>query len=194
MTRAKSPCSGIDPAEAGGKPALPDRHRSPVVRDVPPPQRVRARPPVRRLLRPHRAIPDEVIHARRAPGEARCARQVALGRAAAETRPRARSRRRPRAPLPRRADDGVRPGRAARRLGDDPFAACARKDGAADDALPRRGRAARRPRRRPSRRRDHRARHARRARRRARDGDPGTASTDATSSSRPTSRRASSTS
>ena len=46
---------------------------------------------------------------------------------------------------------GLRPGRAARGLGDDPLAARARQDDPADDALPRRGRAARRPRRRPAR-------------------------------------------
>ena len=61
------------------------------------------------------------------------------------------ARRRPRAPLPRRADDRLRPRRAPRRLGDDPLAARARQDDPADDALPRRGGAARRPRRRPAR-------------------------------------------
>ena len=56
-----------------------------------------------------------------------------------------RARRRPGARLPRRADDRVRPGGAPERLGARPLAARARQDGAADDALPGRGAAARRP-------------------------------------------------
>ncbi len=47
---------------------------------------------------------------------------------------------------------GLRPGGAAQRLGADPLAPRARQDHPADDALPRRGAAARRPRRRAARR------------------------------------------
>ena len=60
----------------------------------------------------------------------------------------------PGARLPRRADDRLRPRRAPQRLGARALAARAREDGAADDALPRRGAAARRPRRRDRRGRD----------------------------------------
>ena len=49
--------------------------------------------------------------------------------------------------LPRRADDRVRPGRPSPRVGARPRALLGWDDGAADDALPRRGRAPRRPRR-----------------------------------------------
>ena len=49
--------------------------------------------------------------------KARRARAHALGRPAAAARLRARARRRPRADLPRRADDGLRPRRAARGVG-----------------------------------------------------------------------------
>ena len=88
--------------------------------------------------------------ARRAPGEGGRARQDALGRPEAAARPRHRARRRPRPRLPRRADDGLRPAGAPRGVGDDPLPPLARQDRAAHDALPRRGRAARRPRRRPA--------------------------------------------
>ena len=72
----------------------------------------------------------------------------ALGRPEAAPRPRARARRQPGADLPRRADDGLRPRGAAHGLGDDPQPPLARHDRPAHDPLPRRGRAARRPRRR----------------------------------------------
>ena len=61
--------------------------------------------------------------------------------------------------------DGLRPGGAAQRLGDDPLAEGSREDDCPDDALPRRGPAARRPRRRPPRRPDRASRHAGRAHR-----------------------------
>ncbi len=174
--------------------ARPDRHRPPVVRDVPAPQRASS---TSRLFAGYYAAPrdpDEVITLVGLQEKRDALVKIAVGRSAAEARPRARSHRRPRAPLPRRADDGVRPCSAAGRVGDDPFAPRAREDGAADDALPRRGRAARRPRGRPPRRRDRRARHARGARRRARDGDPVPPRRTRHRRSRPTSRRASCTS
>ena len=68
---------------------------------------------------------------------------------------------------------GFDPGARRTRLGDDSQPALARQDDPADDALPRRGRAARRPRRRAARRRDRARRGAVRAdRRRGRDRDP----------------------
>ena len=77
-------------------------------------------------------------------------------------------------------------------LGDDPLAARARQDDPADHALPRRGRAARRPRRRPARRGDRRDRAAGRAHRsRAPRPRSATARTATRSCSTPTSRRAS---
>ena len=74
------------------------------------------------------------------------ARTHALGRPAAAAGLRARARRRPRADLPRRADDGVRPGGAAGGVGRRARAARPRQDDPADHALPRRGAGARRPR------------------------------------------------
>ena len=106
---------------------------------------------------------DEVIDLVGLDREARRAREDAVGRTEATARPRRRARRRSRSRLPRRADDRLRPGRAPRGLGDDPLAALARQDGAADDALPRRGGAARRPRRGDARGRDRHDRHAARA-------------------------------
>ncbi|CAA9523712.1 MAG: Efflux ABC transporter, ATP-binding protein, partial [uncultured Solirubrobacteraceae bacterium] len=71
----------------------------------------------------------------------------AVGRPAAAAGPRPGARRRPRADLPRRAHDGLRPGGAPGGLGDDPVAGRPRQDRPADHALPRRGAGAVRPRR-----------------------------------------------
>ena len=105
--------------------------------------------------------------ARRAEREGRRAHPHALGRPAAPARLRARADRRPRADLPRRADDRLRPGGAPRRPGD---AIRSLQDlgktVAADDALPRRGAGALRPRRDRQGRADPRRGRARRARRR----------------------------
>ena len=109
---------------------------------------------------------DEVIELVGLDGEARRTRQDAVGGPEATARPRHRARRRPRSRLPRRADDGVRPRSATLGLGDDPLAALAREDDPADDALPRRGAATRRPGRRPPGRQDRDARGRRRADRR----------------------------
>ncbi len=65
--------------------------------------------------------------------------------------------------LPRRADHRARPAVARRGVEQRPGARRAGHDGAAHDAVPRRGRAARRPDRDPARGPDHRERHARRA-------------------------------
>ena len=74
--------------------------------------------------------------------------------------------RRSRAGLPRRADDRLRSGGAARGLGDDPRARRPRQDRPAHDALPRRGAGAVRPRRDRQGRADPRRRRAGPARRR----------------------------
>ena len=104
--------------------------------------------------------------ARRPRREARARVRDALGRPEAAARPRARPDRRSRAPLPRRADDRLRPRSAPRSLGHDPLAALARQDDPPHHALPRRGGAARRPRRRPAGGTDRRARQAGGAQRR----------------------------
>ena len=84
--------------------------------------------------------------ARRPPRRARARRP--LRRPAPPARPRARHRRRPRADLPRRADDRLRPGRAPPVVGDDRQPARARQVDPADHALHGGGAAPRRPRRR----------------------------------------------
>ena len=116
---------------------------------------------------------DEVIGLVGPRGEARREGEDALGRPEAPARPRRRARRRPRPRLPRRADDGLRPGRAPERVDARPLAPRARQDDPADDPLPRRGAAAGRPRRRAARRRDRPARQAVGADRSGRQGrDP----------------------
>ena len=72
-------------------------------------------------------------------------------RSAAPPRPGARHRRASGAAVPRRADDGLRPGGAAQRVGARAPAVLRRHHRAADDPLPRRGRAPGRPRRRAGR-------------------------------------------
>ena len=104
--------------------------------------------------------------ARRARRQGGRTREDPLGRAEAAARPRRRARRRSRARLPRRADDRLRPVCAAHGVGPRPLAALARQDDPADDALPRRGAAARRPRRGDPRGRADPHRHAARADRR----------------------------
>ena len=97
-------------------------------------------------LYPHPRDPDEVIALVGLRGEAGRQRAQAVRRPAAAAGPGAGAGRRPGADLPRRADDRLRPGGAARRLGHDPLAARPRQDGGADHALPRRGPGAGRPR------------------------------------------------
>ena len=82
----------------------------------------------------------------------------AVRRPAPPARRRARARRRPRADLPRRADDRLRPGRAPRRVGGRHRPARARQDDPAHHPLHGGGRAARRPDRRHGPRRDRRRR------------------------------------
>ena len=84
-----------------------------------------------RALRPHR---------RRRP-----AREDVLGRHAPAPGPRGRARLPPAGDLPRRADHGPGPARAAEHVGDDRGARRRGHDGAADDAVPRGGRPARGP-------------------------------------------------
>src|SRR5215216_1885936 len=147
---------GPRPAAAGA--ARADRDRAPVERALPAPDRARGGQSLGRLL--PRAARRRGDDRGDGPGGRRGAPHGhALGRPAAAAGLRARARRRPRARLPRRAHDGLRPGRAAPGLGHGALAPAARQDGAADDALPRRGPGARRPRR------DHQGRrHPRRGR------------------------------
>ena len=84
----------------------------------------------------------------------------ALRRAAAAARDRARARARPRDRVPRRADDRARPAGAPQPLGRDPRGRGREPHRRPDDALPRRGRDAVRPRRDHGRRAHHRARLA----------------------------------
>ena len=153
---------GHDPQRPG--PRLPGAHRRRAAAVGALAERHGARDAhdVRRLLRAF-ARRRRGDRPRRARVEARRARQDAVRRPEAPARPRGRARRRSGPRLPRRADHRLRPGRAPRGVGDDPLAARARQDGAADDALPRRGGAAGRPRRRDARGRDRPRRHAARA-------------------------------
>ena len=113
-----------------------------------PPGRHRARRRAARALRPHRR--------RRARGE------DLLRRHAPPARPRGRAGRQAARAVPRRADDGPGPAQPRRAVGDDRGPRRRRHHGPADDAVPRRGRAARRPHRghrpRPRDRRRHRRR------------------------------------
>ena len=164
---------GEDPQQADRRLARAGRRRAPVLVALPEPDGARE---------PRRSSPatttsprdaDEVIEivglAEKA--DARCRtlsggqkRRLDLGLGAD---------RQPGAALPRRADHRLRPGRAPRGVGDDPEPPLARHDDPAHDALPRRGRAALRPRRRAARRADRPRRHPGGADRRERaDRDP----------------------
>ena len=114
--------------------------------------------------------PDELLELVGLGGGRRSARAHAVGRAAQAARPGARPGRLARAAVPRRADDGVRSRGSEGRVGDDPPARRGGHHGAPDDALPRRGRDARRSRDRAARRdgSSPRGRRARSARSRAR--------------------------
>ena len=157
---------GEDPQRARPGLARAARRRPAVVVALPEPDRAREPRASSPATTATRATPDEVIEIVGLDREGRRALPDALGRPEAPARPRPRADRQPRADLPRRADDRLRPRRAPRRLGDDPQPPLARHDDPADDALPRRGRAARRPGRRAPRRRDRARRHAGRADRR----------------------------
>ena len=151
---------------AHGRPRLarPPRHRAPGDRAGVQPHRARVPAPLRRLLlRPAR--PRRGARPRRARRERGAAHRPPVGRPAAAPRRRARARRRPGADLPRRADDRVRPGRAAAHVGGRRRPARARQDDPPDHALHGGGRAARRPDRRHGPRRGRRRGHARDARR-----------------------------
>ena len=112
---AASPCSAWTPGRATGA-ARADRHRAAVQRAVPAPDRARGGQP---LGRPLAAAARRRGDDRASPGS-RLGREAdahALGRPAAAARLRARAGRRPRARLPRRADDRLRPRRAAPGVG-----------------------------------------------------------------------------
>ncbi len=152
--------------------AAAGRSRSPVVVALPEPDRTREPRAVRRLLRTA-ARGGRDRRDRRPRREGKRASADAVGRTEAAARSRARTRRGSRAAVSRRADHRLRSRRAACRLGDDPQSPLAGDNDPAHDALPRRGRAARRPRGGPSKRRDHPRRLSGRAdRRRLGDGDP----------------------
>ena len=124
--------------------ARADRRRPPGVGHAGRADGARGAPDVRRVLR-EAARHRRGDRARRPRGEVRRAGKDALGRAETPARPRHRTRRRPRAPVPRRADHRFRSGRAPHGLGARALTARARQDDSPDDALPRRGAAARRP-------------------------------------------------
>ena len=111
--------------------------------------------------------------ARRSRREARRADPHALRRPAPTSRPGDGHRRSPGPVVPRRADDRLRPGGAPQRVGAGARAGERRDDRAADDPLPRRGRAPGRPGRRAGVRPARRRRHPGRAHRRRRRGDDG---------------------
>ena len=97
-------------------------------------------PAVRRLL-PQPAPARRGGVARRSRREGRCTGRLAVGWPAPPGRSGARDRRPTGAAVPRRADHRVRPVRPAPVVGPDRGARRRRHDGAAHDALPRRGRA-----------------------------------------------------
>ena len=144
---------GFDPGRVAARDAGAHRRRAAALRALAGADRARGAPGVRGLL-PAATRHRRGDRPRRPGGEARRAREDALGWPEAAARPGHRARRRSRAGVPRRAHDGLRPGGQARGLGDDQVAALAREDRRPDDALPRRGAAARRSRRRAARRRD----------------------------------------
>ena len=129
----------------------------------------RADPAARRLL-PAPPAGGRGHHPDRPGREGRRPGGHPVRRPEAPPRPRARHRRRPRPALPRRADHRLRPLRAAPRLGPRREPARPRCHHPAHDALPRRGRAPRRPGRRHRPRPGRRPRHARGARRHRRGG------------------------
>ena len=118
--RARSGGDGVRarprPGRAAGRAARARRDRAPELRDLPASDRARdgralgvAVPGAARRRRGRRA--------RRPRGGRRPPRAHAVGRPAAAARPRAGAGRRPRAGVPRRADRGLRPGRAPRGVG-----------------------------------------------------------------------------
>ena len=156
---------GHDPGGAPARAARARRHRAAVERHLPPRDGARARRALGRASIPRRATSTRSSTSPACASPSTCARG-AVGRPGAAPGLRARARRRPRADLPRRADDRLRPGRAARGVGHDPRARRPRQDRPADDALPRRGAGAVRPRRDRQGRAHPRRRRAGRARRR----------------------------
>ena len=124
---------------------------------------------------------DEVLDAGRARQPGRHTGPDPLGRAAAAAGLRAGAGRRPRARLPRRADDRLRPRGAPAGVGDGALAARPRQDRPAHHALPRRGAGPRRPRGDHPRRRD--PRRGRAGRPRRREPKPATGSPTAAAAS-----------
>ena len=141
-TEATATVLGHDPGAAPRGASRTHRRRPPAIRAQP-----RSLPFARRTAcspattRSPRDV-DEVIELVGLGEKRDRARQDTVWRPEAATRPRRRARRQPRARVPRRADDGFRPGGTSSRLGHDPLAPLARHDDPADDALPRRGAAA----------------------------------------------------
>ena len=94
---------------------------------------------------PSRTRARELLEQLRARGRRRPPRQDLLGRHAPPARPRGRARRPPAGAVPRRADHRPRPAQPPRAVGHDRGPRRARRDRAADDAVPRGGRPPRRP-------------------------------------------------
>ena len=110
---ASSRCSASTPADAPARAARAGRHRAAELGHVPPPDRARGGRPLGAASTRTRATSTR--SSRSPASTARRTRAIAhaLRRPGAAARPRARAGRRPRADLPRRADDRLRP--AARR-------------------------------------------------------------------------------
>ena len=146
-TPARSPCSATTPASASGRSARGSgsccRRRG-----LDPAIKVREAIELYGAAYPHPRPAGELLELVGLGDRADVPRRGPLRRPAPPARPRARPRRRPRADLPRRADHGLRPGRAAPVVGDDRQPARARQVDPADHALHGGGAAPRRPRRR----------------------------------------------
>ena len=149
---------GEDPASTRARLARPDRHRPAVEQPRSLPDRARVARALRRVLQPP-ALGRGDDRPDRPRGEGRRTGAQALRRPAAPPRRRHGAGRRPRAALPRRADDRLRPLRPAPVLGRDRGPARPRQDDLPHHPLHGRGAAARRPgddhRGRPDRRRGH---------------------------------------
>ena len=148
-TSGSARIAGFDVVEAGAAAARPHRARGPERRRRREPHRLREPRDGRAPLPPRQGpVADPRARAARAlrarPGR-RPRRQDLLRRHAPPARPRRRARRPPAGALPRRADDRARPAQPPRAVGHDRGPRRPRHDRAADHAVPRGGRPARRP-------------------------------------------------
>ena len=136
--------AGRGPRARGARLARPDRHRPAVELARSLPDGARVDRALRRLLHPP-ALGGGDDRAGRAGGESRLAGAQTVRRPAAPARRRHGAGRRPRAALPRRADDRLRPLRPAPVLGGDRGPPRPRQDDLPHHPLHGRGAAARRP-------------------------------------------------